>query len=105
MPWMPILFTILSPPNFYGRVVVGDSSGEIFTLGNKALQDLINDKLIQRPLRGGDIETRGDMHFSVSIGEDLRARKITFWSQPLLGIGTICAYEWRNQKWYLWLMD
>lgn len=102
-----VLFTLLSVMNRYGRVVVGDSTGEIFTLGYSAWQKLVAEKAFTTALSGGQIRFVRPWHVEVIVDVPLdpdlpEPLGISFWSEPLLDLGIVCAWDSVGGQWYIW---
>lgn len=102
-----VLFTLLSVMNWYGRVVVGDSTGEIFTLGYTAWQELIAEGVFTTAVSGGEVRFLKPWHVEVAVDvpsdPDLsEPLAISFWSEPLLDLGIVCAWDSAGGRWYIW---
>jgi hypothetical protein len=102
-----ILFTLLSVVNRYSRVVVGDSTGRIFTLGYEAWQKLVDEKAVATAVSGGEIDFLLPWHMEITVRILLDPNlsepvAITFWCEPLLGLGVVCAWDNVRRQWYLW---
>lgn len=101
-PSQPLRFVVLSAMNSYGRVIVG-VEGEIFTLGWKAVQVLAGLHLVDRATAAGTF--RLSDHQVLDIKVTLRIPPpftVAVWSEPLLGVLTVCAYNRSERAWYLW---
>jgi len=99
-------FTLLSLPNRYGRVVVGDSQGNLFTLSTKKWQEIVDWKIFTTAVSGGALNHPRPWHtrIVVSIPREQWARpySVHIWSEPLLGLEVICAFDALVQQWLLW---
>jgi len=102
-----ILFTLLSVMNPYSRVVVGDSTGKIFTLSYQIWQKLVTEKAFATAASGGEIRLLRPWHMEVTVRVRMAPRSfkpstIIFCSEYLLGLGVVCAWDSVKRQWYLW---
>lgn len=100
-------FTILSLPNQYWRVIVGDNNGNVFTSGYREFQKLLDEKLIEPPLSGGDFRSfkLGSSKLRVRIKRRARVMTVQVWSEPMLGLETVCAFDRVRKKWLFWAVN
>lgn len=104
-PSQPLRFVIFSVMNSYQRVVVG-AHGEIFTLGWKAVQELVALNLVDQPVSAGTYRVTDNQ--SLEIRTKLRLSPpftVTVWSEYLLGMLAVCSYREADQTWYFWVPE
>jgi hypothetical protein len=102
-----VLFTLLSVMNWYDRVVVGDSSGKIFTLGYRTWQKIVNEKAFTTAASGGPIRflLPSEVNSTVRVNWNLRRfrpLRIILCHEPLFGLEVYCSWDSIGRLWYLW---
>jgi hypothetical protein len=100
-------FTLLSLPNRYGRVVVGDSQGNIFTVSTKKWQEIVDWKIFTTAVPGGKLRQPRSWHTEIIVlarQQQMWRRSLIIhvWGEPLLGLGVICAWDGLDEQWVLW---
>jgi hypothetical protein len=96
----PLRFVVLSPMNFYNRIVVG-ADGKAFTLGWGALQELAGLHLVDQPVNAGSYRIKDGQTVVIRTTIKLSLPfSINIWGEPLLDV--LAVYAYREGLYYLW---
>jgi DNA polymerase V len=101
-PFAPLRFVVLSPMNPYERVIVG-AEGEVFVVGWKIVQELAMDHLFSQPVSAGTYRINDDQTLEIRTKKWLSPPfTVNVWSEPLLGVLAVYAYQESESAFYYW---